>query len=151
MTETRNLIAVGHNDEQTNCDRCGKVELKGTVILAEDGVEVGRYGTTCATKELQAANPAATKVTRSYALTRETDRRQRVTGYLRRANQALAENDPAIAQWHLWDMRRDALAVPHRADELAIVDRVDATGTYTSTGTNRTPDEIRAAYAANQA
>jgi hypothetical protein len=48
MTQTREYTIVGVTDEQTECDACGRVELKRTVILALGGTEAGRYGTTCA-------------------------------------------------------------------------------------------------------
>ena len=46
----------GTTDDVTNCELCGKVELKGTVMLAPldaDGNEVGEvsyFGTSCAAK-----------------------------------------------------------------------------------------------------
>ena len=46
---------LGITDEQTTCDRCGKTHLRNTVIIHDDefpGVELGRYGSTCAGKEL---------------------------------------------------------------------------------------------------
>lgn len=57
MSETRTpeatLYVKGTSNEQTECDRCGKVEIRCTVIICdEDGVEVGRYGTSCAGKVL---------------------------------------------------------------------------------------------------
>jgi hypothetical protein len=143
------LRAIGFNDEQDHCDRCGKPELKGTVILAdEDNTEAGRYGTSCAAKVIAESTGVKVTVTRNDALRTERFRREQTMHYLRQAAAAMAEGDPAIAQWFIWDMRRDAVAVPHRADEVAIVAAVDATGTYTSTGVNRSFDEIRAAYAA---
>jgi hypothetical protein len=145
-TATPALRAIGFNDEQDHCDRCGKPELKGTVILAdEDNTEAGRYGTSCAAKIIAESTGVKVTVTRNDALRTERNRRDTVMNYLRKASAALADNDPAIAQWFIWDMRRDAVAVPHRADELAIVAAVDATGTYTPTGVNRSFDEIRAA------
>lgn len=51
MTQTTEYRIIGITDEQTECDACGRVELKRTVVLADsDGVEAGRYGTTCASK-----------------------------------------------------------------------------------------------------
>lgn len=145
-TTTTALRAVGFNDEQTHCDRCGRLELKGTVILAdEDNTEAGRYGTSCAAKIILESTGVKVTVTRSDALRTERHRRDQTMHYLRQAAAALADNDPAIAQWFIWDMRRDAVAVPHQADELAIVAAVDATGTYVPAGRNRTEDEIRAA------
>jgi hypothetical protein len=146
MNAKGTLRQVGFNDEQSHCDLCGKPELRGTVILAAEGVEVGRYGTTCASKILQADNPNAKKVTRSGALAKEVDRRQRVTGTLRKVAKCLEENDTAIAQWHIHSLRQDPLAVLHRADELAIAAQVDATGIYRPVGYNRTQEEIRKAF-----
>lgn len=44
-----NLTIQGVTDEQTTCDKCGKVELHRTCIVfdADAGIEVGRYGTSC--------------------------------------------------------------------------------------------------------
>jgi len=38
---------LGINDEQTTCDKCGKTNLKKTVIIEIEG-EVVRYGCDCA-------------------------------------------------------------------------------------------------------
>ena len=56
------LHIIGTTDEQTECDLCGRVELRCTVILADaDGSEAGRYGTTCASRLI------GTKITASDA------------------------------------------------------------------------------------
>jgi hypothetical protein len=49
-----NLVIQGVTDEQTTCDRCGKVELHRTCIVFNTGagVEVGRYGTSCVSQIL---------------------------------------------------------------------------------------------------
>lgn len=61
---------LGLTDEQTTCDRCGRLELHGTVILGDaDDTEVARVGTTCATTIL------GRKVTRRTAVSVETARR----------------------------------------------------------------------------
>jgi len=60
MTSTATRIEyrfIGTTDEQTECGRCGKVELRSTVILATldaDGNadEVVYFGSTCAAKAL---------------------------------------------------------------------------------------------------
>lgn len=54
MTDTANLTIQGVTDEQTVCDRCGKVELRRTCIVVDTvaGVEVGRYGTSCVSRVL---------------------------------------------------------------------------------------------------
>ena len=49
MTTTRIL---GITDEQTTCDACGRVELRSTVILADENGEYGRYGSSCAARIL---------------------------------------------------------------------------------------------------
>jgi hypothetical protein len=50
----QNLTIQGVTDEQTTCDRCGRIELRRTCIIVDTiaGVEVGRYGTSCASKIL---------------------------------------------------------------------------------------------------
>lgn len=47
--DVENLVIQGVTDEQTTCDRCGKIELHRTCIVFNTaaGVEVGRYGTSC--------------------------------------------------------------------------------------------------------
>ena len=69
--DTTNLKIQGVTDEQTVCDRCGKVELRRTCIVVdtEAGVEVGRYGTSCVSKIL------GRKVTAALADTIEFNRR----------------------------------------------------------------------------
>jgi hypothetical protein len=49
LADTENLIIQGVTDEQTTCDRCGKLELRRTCIVVhtDAGVEIGRYGTSC--------------------------------------------------------------------------------------------------------
>lgn len=143
MTDT--LIIAGKNDEQTHCDRCGKLELRGTVILynVEEGVEAGRYGTTCAGKVLTEANGRKITITGTEAARRENNRRDRVANYLRKAKAAMRNDDPALAQWIVWDMRRDATAIAHLDDELAIIAEVDATGRYVPSGENKHINRIR--------
>jgi Pyruvate/2-oxoacid:ferredoxin oxidoreductase gamma subunit len=42
------LHILGTSDEQTVCDMCGRMELKLTVIIADEDNEItGRYGTSC--------------------------------------------------------------------------------------------------------
>lgn len=144
MTDT--LIIAGKNEEQAHCDRCGKLELRGTVILynTEEGVEAGRYGTTCAGKVLTEANGRKITITGTDAARRERFRRDRVWNfYLRKVRSALASDDPALAQWIVWDMRRDATAIAHLDDELAIIAEVDATGRYVPSGENKHINRIR--------
>jgi hypothetical protein len=93
MNTTANLKAVALNDEQTTCDLCGKMELRGTVIVADaDNNEVGRYGTTCATKVL------GEKVTRSQVKVIEQARRQAVTHLLLTARDNKAQRTYCLGQ-----------------------------------------------------
>lgn len=109
-TTTDTLRAAGMNDEQTECDACGRVELRGTVIVVdEDGSEVGRYGTTCASRIL------GRKVTRHDAANVEAVRRQNVANTLRMAIRA---TDDATRSW--WLREADRFYVLHRADERRI-------------------------------
>lgn len=143
---TDKLTVIGLNDEQAHCDRCGKLELRGTVILfdTEEGVEAGRYGTTCASKVLTEANGRKMTVTRNGAVSREHFRRDRVWNfYLRKVRAALANNDPALAQWWVADLRRDTTVLAHMDDELALIAEVDATGVYVADGTNKHINRIR--------
>lgn len=104
------LHAVGFNDEQTQCDRCGRVELRGTVILADDdGNEVARMGTSCASKRL------GVKVTRDIALRKESVRRSYVLAELREARDLIEQGRFAYAAQRLGDARRQGL---HRTDEV---------------------------------
>lgn len=110
------LHAIGFNDEQTACDRCGRVELKGTVILADDdGNEVARMGTTCASKAL------GTTVTRDSARRRETVRRSYVVNDLMTCRSLADEGRFAFAAQHLGDARKHGL---HRTDEVKLAARL---------------------------
>jgi hypothetical protein len=56
-TATAKFRYIGTTDERTECDRCGKVDLKSTVIIATldaDGNDeaVVYYGSTCAARAL---------------------------------------------------------------------------------------------------
>ena len=116
MTNTgTKLHIMGRNDEQTVCDACGKVELRCTVILADaDGIEAGRYGTTCAGRIL------GWRVTAADAATSERTRRQHVMEDIREAQ---AETDPKLIAW--WIRQIVARGI-HRADELAAVETLRA-------------------------
>jgi hypothetical protein len=46
------MMILGITDECTTCELCGRIELKSTVIIGEDSVETGRYGSICASKIL---------------------------------------------------------------------------------------------------
>lgn len=104
------LHPVGFNDEQTQCDRCGRVELRGTVILADDdGNEVSRMGTSCASKAL------GVKVTRDVAVRKESVRRSHVMVELRETRDLIEQGRFAYAAQRLADARRQGL---HRTDEV---------------------------------
>lgn len=121
-TESLNLKAVGFNDEQTECDACGRMELKGTVIIAEDGAEIGRYGTTCASRIL--APKGDRKITRSDALKIEMGRRQAVVHILQLAQHELKQGRPELTRVHLTEL--DRYYILHRADEQRFYDKLRA-------------------------
>ena len=115
MTQaTDTLRAAGMNDEQTECDACGREELRGTVIVVDvDGAEVGRYGTSCASRVL------GVKITRSDAVNRENLRRRGVCHEIGAARKALAAGQLDRVAMHVRDL--DRFHVVHRADEIAAV------------------------------
>lgn len=118
MTETSSLRAIGMNDEQATCGLCGKIELRGTVIVVdEEGAEIGRYGTTCVSKIL------GRKVTRRDAVLIETARRSDVRDDLRHALVHFKAGDLDSARWYVLEARRwHGL---HRADELALAAKIE--------------------------
>lgn len=121
MTQTTGtdskLRMVGMTDEQTECDKCGRLELRGTVILAdEDGNEVGRYGTTCAGRML------GVKVTRDSARNVEAARRDTVYWEIRRARAAIAKRDHLTACMIVTDLERWTPLI--RADETDAVKNI---------------------------
>lgn len=127
------LIILGANDEQTECDRCGRVELRGTVILGTaDREEVGRYGSVCAGYML---NPSATRARGVITLARKVEavRRDRIYWALKAAHRALAENvkwEGDTAPGHLRACKivtdLEKAEILHRADEVAAVAAVRA-------------------------
>ncbi len=112
---TAKLHAIGMSNEQTECDECGRMELRGTVILGNDEGEVGRYGTTCAGKLL------GYKITRRDAVSREAIRRCEVTGELRRAHKAKADGDLAAMRMYLDGARKVGIV---RDDERAMIEKL---------------------------
>lgn len=116
-TATAKLRMIGMNNEQTECDECGRMELRGTVILGNDEGEVGRYGTSCASKLL------GYKVARRDALSREAVRRCEVVGELRRAHKAKAAGDLAAMQMYLDGARQVGIV---RDDERSMVAKLAA-------------------------
>lgn len=108
-----NLRIGGINNEQTECDRCGRMELRGTVILINDDGEVGRYGTTCAGKEL------GIKVTRQDALNVESHRAYMVRNELIKGLKALERGDLPSVRMYLDGAREYGVIKPNekRAEE----------------------------------
>lgn len=99
MTETK---IVGITDEQTACDECGRIELRSTVILAQDGAEIGRYGSSCAGKVLTRENggPARTGASvLSAARLIEDVRRCRARDALSRAMRLAKAGEWGKANW----------------------------------------------------
>lgn len=113
------LRLVGITDEQTVCDACGRVELRCTMILADaDGIEAGRYGTTCGSRLL------GVKYTAQQARNIEAVRRQNVATILRRALAAEKIGDLITAKLNVAEARRFTLVRP---DEVRIAERIEAT------------------------
>lgn len=113
---TNPLRMIGMNNEQTECDRCGRMELRGTVILGNDDGEVGRYGTTCASKEL------GVKITRQDALSTEAHRAYMVRSELADALKALENGDLPTVRMYLDGARKFGIIKPNEkrvADKLA--------------------------------
>ncbi|WP_251151320.1 hypothetical protein [Cellulosimicrobium sp. Marseille-Q4280] len=116
--DTTGLRAVGMNDEQTECDACGRTELRGTVMLADaDGAIVYRLGTTCASRAL------GIRLTRRDATSIELARRSRVANLTRSARADLTHGRLASAAEHLDDAVRAGLL---HATEAALVADVRA-------------------------
>lgn len=108
---------IGVTDEQTECDRCGKVELRCTVIIGDGDGEIGRYGTTCAGKEL------GVKLTTRDARNAEAYRRQNVRDDLRNALKASRTGDREAVAWWITEARRWGIV---RADEIALIAKLEA-------------------------
>lgn len=109
------LHAVGMNDEQTDCDACGRTELRGTVMLADaDGVIVYRLGTTCASRAL------GIRLTRQDVVALEARRRMKVANLIRSARAELTHGRLASAAEYLDDAERTG--VIHAAEAAALAD-----------------------------
>lgn len=116
MTNT-GLRALGMSNDVTECDNCGRMELRGTVIVVNvDGEEVGRYGTTCASRIV------GHKITRQDAISAEAYRRSMIGGELRRAVRAESAGDIPTMRMYL-DGARKIGAV--RDDEKALIKRLE--------------------------
>lgn len=88
---------IGSTDDCTQCELCGRDELKGTVVLAEldaDGSELGYvyYGTSCAAK---AAGWTAKHVRTEV---RDADRARREAEHAERMR-AMAEQQAVERDW----------------------------------------------------
>jgi hypothetical protein len=105
---------AGFTTEQTECDACGRMELRGTVIvLDENGEHVANYGTTCAGRKL------GLKLTRADALATEARRRAEVLRELQLASRATG----AQRDMYLAEARRVGLL---RADEIRYAEKLAA-------------------------
>lgn len=115
---TNELRVLGTNDEQTECDKCGRMELRGTVVIADmDGAEIGRYGTTCAGRIL------GYSITRHDATNAEAYRRQNIAHELRAALKAHKAGDTAAVAWRIEEAR--AIGVI-RKDEKALIAKLES-------------------------
>lgn len=52
---------LGCNDDQTTCDKCGRSNLKKTVVLDSDQFGIVRYGVDCAATSLLGNKKASSK------------------------------------------------------------------------------------------
>lgn len=114
---TTTLRMIGINNEQTECDKCGRMELRGTVIVADEEGEIGQYGTTCASRIL------GFKVTRQDAFAAEAVRRVTVVDELRLAWKAHQSGDTAAVQMYLDGARRYGIVRP---DEIKLAAKMTA-------------------------
>lgn len=87
-------MILGITDECTTCELCGRVELKSTVIIGEDGVETGRYGSSCASKIL------GRKITAKAARNVEAVRRSNLSEEMRNARKAKDAGDMEAFAYH---------------------------------------------------
>lgn len=88
---------IGSTDDVTQCDLCGRDELKGTVVLAEldaDGIELGYcyYGSSCA------ANAAGMTLKNVHTQTRNADRARRQA----EADERRQAEEQKQAVYHAW-------------------------------------------------
>jgi hypothetical protein len=112
------LHAVGFTDEQTQCDRCGREELRETVVQADDdGNFTARMGTTCAAKTLGARSPVTQQPPR------ENVRRSNLIRELREAENLIEDGRLACRAQRLGDARRLGR---HRRDEVTATGHLEA-------------------------
>src|SRR5690242_2436929 len=94
--EAQTLRPLGMSNDVTECDNCGRMELRGTVIVVNaDGEEVGRYGTTCASRIV------GRKITRQDALSTEAYRRSVISDEIRLALKAERAGDMPSVRMYL--------------------------------------------------
>jgi hypothetical protein len=121
MTQTTEYRIIGVTDEQTECDECGRVELKRTVILADaDGTEAGRYGTTCASRIV------GRPLTAAHVDNIEAVRRSNMIDTLRSAKRQFEAGGHGVnrAIMMVNEARRDMI----RPDEIEFADRIKVAG-----------------------
>lgn len=95
------LRAVGMNDELTTCEKCGKDDLRGTVILATDeNEEYGRFGTTCASYIL------GEEITRKGSATIEMVRQDKVGSAIKRARREQSQGNWAAANREVTELEK---------------------------------------------
>lgn len=113
-TYTSDMHAVGFNDDQVECDRCGRTELRGTVVIADgDGNIAYRMGSTCAGTFLSA------KITKAQAVNMESSRRMAVGDGLRRAMMNIDRGQFSAASADLDDVTARGLHLPEEHERYA--------------------------------
>lgn len=132
------LHVAGVTDEQTTCDACGRVELRRTVIVADaDGIEVGRYGTSCAGRLL------GRRLTAAGVDQAEAARRANVVHELRAAR---AERDRGMhreAAWRVYELRKFVHYFrPDEASAMADLDAISGTWERESGATTYRPTPV---------
>lgn len=118
MTTTNQLRAIGFNNEVTECDACGRMELRGTVILTNEDGDLMRMGTTCASRA------TGTRISRQDALSQEAIRRNDVVNELRAAWRAFERGDMPAAQMYLDGAKNIGIV---RSDELKLAAKMEIT------------------------
>jgi hypothetical protein len=126
------LHILGTSDEQTVCDMCGRMELKLTVIVADEDNEItGRYGTSCVDIVL---NNGKRRTTAAKAREIEECRKGEIYTRLSHFESELSKDfgyamdfmTSAIAAHNLIPVPATAKAINVRLDKLAKVNAVAA-------------------------
>lgn len=109
-----NLAIQGVTDEKTACDRCGRIELRRTCIIvdADEGVEVGRYGTSCASKIL------GRKITAKHADSIEFTRRHNLHSAKIDLARGVKASDPNMIALAIEDIERFWIKSPEAMHRL---------------------------------